>query len=36
MGERVLFGKYAGTEVNLEGHEHLILRETDVLAVVDE
>jgi chaperonin GroES len=38
-GDRVLFGKYSGTEVkvvlDLEGGEHLILREDDVLAVVD-
>ena len=34
-GQRVLFGKYAGTEVKIEGEEHLILREDYVLAVVD-
>ena len=33
-GDRVLYGKYAGTEVSLEGDEVLILREEDVLAVV--
>jgi chaperonin GroES len=33
-GERVLFGKYSGTEVKLDGEEHIILREDDVLAVV--
>ena len=33
-GDRVLYGKYAGTEVSLEGAEVLILREEDVLAVV--
>ena len=33
-GDRVLYGKYAGTEVSLEGEEYLILREEDVLAVV--
>ena len=33
-GDRVLFGKYAGTEIQLEGVEHLIIREDDVLAVV--
>ncbi len=32
-GDRVLFGKYAGTEVKLNGEEHLILREDDVLGV---
>jgi len=35
QGQRVLFGKYAGTEVKIEGEEHLILREDEVLAVVD-
>ena len=34
-GERVLYGKYAGTEVSLDGEEFLILREEDVLAVVE-
>ena len=34
-GDRILFGKYSGTEVKLEGEEHLILREEDVLAVVE-
>ncbi|MEM1034478.1 MAG: co-chaperone GroES [Myxococcota bacterium] len=34
-GDRVLFGKYAGTEVKLEGEEHLILREDDILGVVE-
>jgi chaperonin GroES len=33
-GDRVLFGKYAGTEVELEGETYLILREEDVLAVI--
>lgn len=32
QGDRILFGKYSGTEVTLEGVEHLILREDDVLA----
>jgi chaperonin GroES len=31
----VLFGKYSGTEVKLEGEEYLILREEDVLGIVD-
>lgn len=35
-GDRVLFAKYAGTEVKLEGKKLLILRESDILAVVDE
>jgi chaperonin GroES len=34
QGDRVLFGKYDGTEVKLDGEEHLILREGDVLAVI--
>ena len=33
-GDKVLFGKYAGTEVKIDGEEHLILREDDILAVV--
>lgn len=33
-GDRVLFGKYSGSEVKLEGIEHLILREEDILGVV--
>ncbi len=34
-GDRILFGKYAGDEIKLEGEEHVIVREDDVLAVVD-
>jgi chaperonin GroES len=34
-GDRVLFGKYAGTEVKLDGVEHLILREDDILGVIE-
>jgi chaperonin GroES len=34
-GDRVLFSKYAGTEVTLEGEEHLIIREEDVLAICE-
>ena len=34
-GDRVLFSKYAGTEVNLDGEEHLIIREDDVLGVIE-
>ena len=33
-GDRVLYGKYAGTEVTIEGEDYLILREEDVLAIV--
>ena len=34
-GDRVLFSKYAGTEVKLEGEEHLIMREEDILGIVE-
>jgi chaperonin GroES len=34
-GDRILFGKYAGTEVKIEGVEHLIMREEDVLGVIE-
>jgi chaperonin GroES len=34
-GDRVLFGKYAGTELKIDGDEHVILREDDVLGVVE-
>jgi chaperonin GroES len=34
-GERVLISKYAGTEVKIEGDEYLIMREEDVLAVIE-
>lgn len=33
-GDKVLFGKYAGTEVKIDGVEHILLREDDVLAVL--
>jgi len=33
-GDKVLYGKYAGTEVTIEGKEYLILRESDVLAII--
>jgi chaperonin GroES len=35
-GDRVLFSKYAGTEVKLDGEEHLIMREEDILGVIEE
>ena len=35
VGDRVLFGKYGGTEVVINGEEHLILREDDILGVVE-
>jgi len=34
-GDRVLFGKYAGTEVKIDGVEHLILREEEILGVIE-
>jgi chaperonin GroES len=34
-GDRVLFGKYSGTEVKVDGEEHLILREDDILGVIE-
>ncbi len=34
-GDRVLFSKYAGSEVNIDGDEHLIIREDDVLGVCE-
>ena len=34
-GDRILFGKYSGTEVQVDGEEHLILREEDILAVIE-
>jgi chaperonin GroES len=34
-GDRILFSKYSGTEVKLDGEEHLIMREDDILAVLD-
>ncbi|MCX7721193.1 MAG: co-chaperone GroES [Dictyoglomus thermophilum] len=35
-GDRVIFAKYAGTEVKIEGEEYLILSERDILAVIEE
>lgn len=34
-GDRVLFGKYAGTEVKIDGQEYLIMREDDILGVLE-
>ncbi|HVN88932.1 MAG TPA: co-chaperone GroES [Candidatus Binataceae bacterium] len=34
-GDRILFGKYSGSEVKLEGEEHLIMREDDILGVLE-
>ncbi len=35
VGEKVLFGKYAGTEIKIEGAEYLIMREDDILGVME-
>lgn len=35
-GDKVIYSKYAGTEVELEGQEYLILSESDILAIVEE
>ena len=34
-GDRILFGKYAGTDIRIEGEEHLIMREDDIIAIVE-
>lgn len=34
-GDKVLFGKYAGTEIKINGEEHLIMREDDIIAIVE-
>lgn len=33
-GDRVLFGKYAGTEIKIDGEEHLIMREDDIIGII--
>jgi chaperonin GroES len=35
VGDTVLFGKYGGDEVKLDGEEHIILRESDILAIIE-
>jgi len=35
VGDRILFGKYSGTEVKINGEEHLIMREDDVLGIIE-
>ena len=35
-GDRVLFGKYAGTEIKMDGEEYLMMREEDILAVIND
>ncbi len=34
VGDSVLYGKYAGTEINIEGKEYLIMRESDIFAIL--
>ena len=34
-GDRILFGKYSGTEIKLDGEEHVIMREEDILGVIE-
>jgi chaperonin GroES len=35
VNDRILFGKYSGTEINIDGAEHLIMREEDILGVIE-
>lgn len=35
VGDRVLFGKYAGTDIKIEGKEYLMMREDDILGVIE-
>lgn len=35
VNDRVLFGKYSGTEINIDGEEHLIVREEDILGIIE-
>ena len=34
-GDRILFGKYSGTEIEIDGEEHLIMREEDILGIIE-
>ena len=34
-GDRILFGKYSGTEVKIDGEEHIIMREEDILGIIE-
>jgi chaperonin GroES len=36
VGDKILFGKYSGTEIKIDGDEHLIMREDDILAVIED
>jgi len=35
VNDRILYGKYSGTEINFDGEEHLIMREEDILGVIE-
>jgi chaperonin GroES len=35
VGDRILFGKYSGTEIKIDGEEHLIMREDDILGIIE-
>lgn len=35
VNDRILFGKYSGTEINIDGDEHLIMREEDILGIIE-
>lgn len=35
-GDRILFGKYSGTEIKIDGEEHLIMKEDDILAILED
>ena len=35
VGDRILFSKYAGSEIKIDGNEHLILREEDILGIIE-
>lgn len=36
VGNKVMFNKYAGTEVKIEGEEHLVMREDDIIALIED
>ncbi len=36
VNDRILFGKYSGSEINIDGEEHLIMREDDILGVIEQ
>ena len=35
VNDRILFGKYSGSEINIDGEEHMIMREDDILGIID-